>query len=288
VPLIASHRHYPEDLETWRRWVATDALMARSPRLENRARRSLDDLATFAAHGPCYVGSSWGKESTVLAHLTWRLEQERGIRLPVIWVRSSLWSNPDCDLVRDAFLAQYPIDYDEITTYQEHWGDTWVDAGYALARRLYGDRHVSGIRAQESTRRRKRMQHYGASSKASCAPIGWWKIEEVYGYLEAHQLPVHPAYACTRRGLLERASIRTDCLYGVQGTGFGRHDWELEYYGPEMDAIYRIVEGVPHPWMRRPWPAHVLAEALRWRLDQQERARRAIAEAEAQPSAEGE
>lgn len=248
--LIESQRHTARDLAVWAVAERMDAINARRPQLAERARRAVDAIAEFAARddGACYAGTSWGKDSTVLAHLVAICARERGVRVPMVFVHVQPHRNPDCLLVRDRMLAAYgdALDYHEIAVECVRGADgLWVETGrletgFARAAEMLGPRYISGVRADESSGRRKRMGAYGASTRYTCAPIGWWTGEDVYAYLHAHGLPVHPAYACTMGGMLDRDRIRVATLGGSRGTGWGRREWEWTYYRDEMRAL-----GVP-------------------------------------------
>lgn len=209
---------------------------------------ALDAIEAFAAKGPCYVGVSWGKDSTVVAHLAWRLAVERGVRLPLAWVRREPIDNPECYLVRDAFLARFPevaeheirIDCAYDPAHPECW---WVagdprrspDArpkqqGFARVAAMFGDRYVSGVRGAESGDRKKRMRSSGVATDRTCAPIGWWPTTDVFAYLRAYDLPVHPAYAMTMGGVYPRDRLRVGGIGSHHGRGHGRAEWEARYY----------------------------------------------------------
>lgn len=275
--LIASPRHTPADLEAWAAWARLDALMAKTSRLTRLEEIALDALAAFAADGPAYVGVSWGKDSVTVAHLAWRLAQLGGPRLPVVWIRPSLLSNPDNLLVRDAFRARFDVDYTEVDVYCEDLEAEWFVEGLTVATKVFGPRYVSGVRGDESRDRAMRMARWGENTARTCAPIGRWPLEMVYAYLAKHDLPIHPAYACTLNGTLERRGLRVENLYGARGTGFGRHHWEATYYGPELDAIALVSGGERHPWVR-PTTATRSDAALAWRRAEQERVEALILE----------
>src|SRR5690606_20321735 len=117
VALIQSHRPTREDMRVWRERERMDRLYVErcSSLLDRLEAPALDEIRAFAGAGPCYVGVSWGKDSTVLAHLVARLD--RG--LPLVWYSipgGPRPDNPDCVLVRDAFLAHFghAVRYDEI------------------------------------------------------------------------------------------------------------------------------------------------------------------------------
>ena len=242
MTLIRSHRHSPADLRTWERRELGDRLYAMAHRrrldaLVEQARRAIDE---FLGRGPAYVSVSWGKDSTVLAHLS-----EGRARLAYLRVEPT--DNPDTVLVRDEFLRRYPQSYHEelltIPCTNGEWDtDGAVERGFPrMARALGASRYILGIRAQESQSRYVRIAR-GLSVETSCAPLGRWTIADVFAYLWLHDLPIHPAYACSFDGRLSRENIRVAWLGMPRGRGFGRAEWERRYYGEEIDAIDRASE----------------------------------------------
>jgi len=212
--------------------------VARSRRLERREAEAIACIEAFAREGPCYAGVSWGKDSTVLAHLVTMCS----VTVPLVWVRVEPIANPDCSLVRDEFLSAHDIEYVELEVWctwsdGEYHATGTLEQGFAEAGRRYGARHISGVRADESGARKTRMRRHGHNTRRTSAPIGWWTGEEVYAYLYRHALPVHPAYAMSLRGLLDRNRIRVASLGGKRGEGFGRAEWEQRYY---PDAMRRL------------------------------------------------
>ncbi len=233
--LIQSPRHTARDMAAWENAERADAVVARSVDLARHELRALAVAHAFAAGG-CYAGTSWGKDSTVLAHLVARLASD-GVRVPLVCLVSPA-DNPDCARVRDAFLAAHPVEYHEIQCPgrwdRVGWHATGtMEAGFAEAVRRFGPRHISGVRAEESGPRRERMRRWGHTTTNTCAPLGWWRGRHVFGYLHKYGLPVHPAYAMSRGGLLERERLRVAWVGLLHGTGRGRRDWERTYY-PEM------------------------------------------------------
>jgi phosphoadenosine phosphosulfate reductase len=97
---------------------------------------------------------------------------------------------------------------------------------------------LMGLRAEESSRRRRRML-LGHTLGDSCCPIGMWMARDVFAYLYAHNLPVHPAYAMTFGGRLDRDRLRVSLLGGEEGSGFGREEWEQSYYREAIDRVRR-------------------------------------------------
>ena len=80
------------------------------------------------------------------------------------------------------------------------------------------------------------MARWGESTERTCAPLGGWTGADVFAYLHTHRLPVHPAYACSLGGVLDRDRIRVAALGGERGRGHGRAEWERRYYGDAMPA----------------------------------------------------
>lgn len=239
MPLIVCDRHSPADLAAWERAERLDRVRAVARSWPAREARAMQEIERFFEAGPGYVGTSWGKDSVVVAHLARRVDPG----LPLVWVRRGGGENPHCASVRDAFLDAHPGGYDEVQI-----GDArlsrcgaymdFVDeqAGYTEAGRRHGARYVSGVRAEESGARKLRVAR-GLTLGRTCAPIGRWSGDDVFAYLHRHSLPAHPAYAMTRGGLLDRQRIRVAWLGGRRGTGMGRREWEWHYYGPEMHAL---------------------------------------------------
>lgn len=237
MPLIRSPRHTARDLAHWERLERFDAVLAASPALARKEAKALDVLRAFAAAGPCYVGTSWGKDSVVVAHLAWRA----GVG-PIAWLPAGVVENPDCVAVRDAFLAAHAVDYREIEAPgplvgPDVTGHDGAQREFEIASRSLGSRYVSGVRAEESKVRELRMARWGESSPNTCAPIGRWSSLDVFAYLHKHSLPIHPAYAMTFGGALDRGRVRVGTIGGYRGTGRGRREWERIYYGDVLEAI---------------------------------------------------
>lgn len=232
--LIASQRHTSADLKAWKRTEDRAIAWSHTATHRKRVAKSRDEILSFTGAGPCYAGTSWGKDSVCLAHMVTTVVP----RTPLVWVRVEPDYNPDCLLVRDAFLAAHHAVYDEIVVdrgsgeYQAHGT---LGRGASIAGQRHGARYLSGVRAEESGARKRRMMAFGASTKMTCAPLGWWTAYDVFAYLVSHRLPIHPAYACTMGGALDPGRIRVSPLGGARGSrpgdGRGRAEWERRYYG---------------------------------------------------------
>lgn len=232
MPLIRVPQHTPEDLAAWERLEREDAAWAARPRLGELAAAALDLLADFR---PDYVSCSWGKDSLVLAHLAWTLGELGGHRAPLVWVRVRDRENPWCPAVRDAYLAAHSCEYHEIEADAEDAVTAdgrralTSGAGFREAARRFGPRRATGLRGDESGGRRRRMEQ-GLVLGDSCAPLGHWTARDVYAYLYRERLPVHPAYAMSHGGRLDRDRLRVASLGGDRGRGMGRAEWERRYY----------------------------------------------------------
>lgn len=237
--LVESRRLTDADRAAWKRLETLDAMLADDPALPRMADRAREVIRTFAGAGPCYASTSWGKDSTVMCHLL----ATSGVSVPLVWIRTDGYENPDCILVRDAFLSRYEhIDYHEITApaTSRRWWDpddgTHTDTsrtlkgGFAEAARRFGARHISGIRGEESRIRRIVQARWGDAGPAACRPIGQWDATHVFAWLHASDLPVHPAYAMSVGGTLDRRWLRVSSIGGARGADKGRADWERRYY----------------------------------------------------------
>lgn len=234
--LIESPRLRPEDRAAWEEASARDLAWASTSRYRARVEEAELAVVRFARDGRCYAGVSWGKDSTVLADLVARL----ALAIPLVHIRVNPIHNPDCDAVRDTFLLRYPEhQYGEVLIRcavdddgRVHATGT-LESGFRLAENLYGARHLSGLRRNESGERERYFRLYGLSTDRVCCPLIRWSAEDVFAYLAVRDLPIHPAYAMTFGGALDRRRNRVSSLGGKRGRGTGRLEWERAYY-PEM------------------------------------------------------
>ena len=241
MPLIPAPCLSPDDLTEWARLERMDRALAQAPALARKADRAIETMANFWLAGGGYLGVSWGKDSMVVVHMAAELAR-RGVRIPCVWVRVEPIKNPFCHLVRDAFLVRFDVDYHEIEEWCAKDDEGWhakgtIERGFARAAADFGARHVSGVRGEESGMRKARMRRYGCTSQNTCAPIGWWSGVDVFAYLARYDLPVHPAYAMSFGGQLDRIRLRVASLGGQRGTGWGRREHERVYYREHMAAL---------------------------------------------------
>lgn len=241
--LIKSDRIRHSD---WPQWFADeeyDCLLAqiKRPQLEAKARRSMQIIREFLSE-PAFVSMSWGKDSVLVAWLTWRVCHESGIPMPPIAysrVDGDRKANPDCDLVRDYFLATWESPYIEqrFNTCDHPGADR--NLHFKLLESLAGtSRRITGIRNTESRRRSVRFQTQGFSTKHTCAPLSLWTTEDVFLYSFIHDLPLHPAYAMNGGGAWKRCDLRVHSIGGLAGCEFSRRSWEALYYPELINELY--------------------------------------------------
>lgn len=231
------------DWAVWCTRAKVDAVWARTRvhrRRVDAARRALEETLS-GERG--YIGVSWGKDSCSVL----RLCIEAGCDWPIVHVRIDPVANPDCATVRDAWLAAHHelrARYHEVVVRcqtKESTGryDTNLayEAGFRAAARKFGDRYVSGVRAEESGTRGRVMRSAGRGDAASrtSRPVGWWTSDDVFAFLRDDHLA--PAYPCSMGGAYERGRVRLNSLWGLYGEGHGRAEWEGAYY---RDDIRRI------------------------------------------------
>ena len=247
--LIPSRRHTRADLDLWRELEAADRIAGERLQRSGKIEESAEAVRAFVATGRCYAGTSWGKDSTAMAHLLWTHARH----VPLLHLRPTN-HNPDCDLVRDSYFAAFPgqpyeeiaIDYGSLHAQRlpDHLLDLETDQRWYAAIREseipYGGRRILGIRNGEGFGRLIRTLRWGISTPNACAPIAWWTMADVYGYLTTHGLPVHPAYACLGSGRWPRERLRVAEIGDTHGKGSGRRDWESEYFG---DVLRRLETG---------------------------------------------
>lgn len=226
--LLKSDRHTAKDLACWSELERADAVHAAS--LAPKIEKALDAVRQFSKQS-CNASVSWGKDSTVVAHLGYTVDST----MPIVWVRWLVDDNPDSQLVAKRFAEMFPdANLSELIAPDDDHDDG--RRGFAMLEKLHA-RRVVGIRKSESSDRMMSRAVHGVSTTKVCRPIIDWTLGDVMAYLALHDLPVHPVYAMLGGGRYSRESLRVDSLGGQRGTGMGRREWEQCYYGDVLNRI---------------------------------------------------
>ena len=223
--LLDSPRLTDADRAAWAILERGDRMRAArgARRLHVLAGRAQEAIRRHLATAPAYVSMSWGKDSVTVAHLA------RGVdpTIPLVHGLLDGHENPESSRVAEEFLGRWPMPYEAVRCPP---GDAWhrpiVDR--------YGLRRIMGIRATESGVRRLSAAVHGVATADVCRPILYWSTAAVFAYLALHDLPVHPSYAMSFGGRLDREYLRVDALGGEPGGGNARPDWEATYYAAEV------------------------------------------------------
>lgn len=220
--LIASPRHARSDIKRWQELESADFAHGATRSMEKKIEQSIGEIRKFAKAGQFYISVSGGKDSAVLSMLA----EMAAVSVPRIHIHARRFANPDNQSVLCRFpcLRTIPIEYPDRATEADK------DRAFFAALSDCGQRYASGIRGEESGGRKIRMRAHGCSTANTCAPIGWWKSMDVFGFLAMYGGPVHPAYAMLGGDRWNREHIRVDEIGGERGTQFGRREWEQEYY----------------------------------------------------------
>lgn len=231
------------DWAIWQSRARTDEVWRQTATHRRRVDQAREAFAAFVSGDRGYIGVSWGKDScAVLA-----LALELGCDWPLVHVKLEPVGNPDCDILRDHWFDRFPElrerYYEVVIRCQVKLSTNRYDtnaayeAGFATARKKFGKRRISGVRAEEAAIRKMTMRRLGQGDEdaTSARPIGWWRSEDVYAHLLDY--PLHPAYPCAMNGAYERGRVRVNNLWGLYAEEFGRREHEARYY---RDAIRRI------------------------------------------------
>jgi len=231
--LIKCERHTEKDIILFQEIYEADKIEYNLRKTKDKEKKAIYVIKEFyeTHKGKIYCAVSWGKDSAVVADLC----RKTKLKVPLVWIKVKPIYNPYCVQVRDMFLSDYDI-YKEYTTEciidkdgNIHAKGT-LEKGFIQAVKEFGENYITGIRAEESAVRTLRSKVYGITSKKTCAPINYWKYEDVFAYLSFYDLPIHPNYGMLGGGRYNRKYIRVASLGGKRGREKGRFEWEKEYY----------------------------------------------------------
>lgn len=233
--LITCKRHYKEDLNLYKELSEVDKINFILRKVEEKQLKALAVISDFynTHKGKVYCAVSWGKDSIIVAHLCLQLKKD----IPIVWIKVNPIFNPYCLNVRDLF-----IENNQVKNYYEYEVNCGIDAngiihakgtleeGFKKAVNNFGENYITGIRSEESAIRTLRSKMYRTTSIKTCAPINYWKYEDIFAYLSYYNLPIHPNYAMLGKGRYDRKHLRVASLGGKRGRERGRYEWENEYY----------------------------------------------------------
>ncbi len=238
--IVHSDRWRPGDFEHWEAMLEVDRANAKTDGYKRRisaARALIKDFCARHAPDEYYIGFSYGKDSLTVSHMFREIEPHTQI----VSVQNVDWRNPDIPAVHEALsdIGFLTHDFECILYDYAHADESFFDSkGRPVKWRRELERlnrekgiHITGIRSEESRKRKKRCQAFGAETKNSFAPLANLRAVDVFSYLYEHDLPIHPAYAMTDGGKWDKYRIRVSGIGHDEGDGMGRREWERMYYG---------------------------------------------------------
>lgn len=242
--LIYSPRLTLADVDQWERTEIVDAMHAKTAGYLARLAETKAAIKAFVRGRPdgrFYGGLSFGKDSIVMCHLM----REAAPNMHIVSIRNVENFNPDSPRVEMALQKMLSHDY-EVISYDYRCADaSYYDADghpvkwYNILRDLkkrYGA-HVTGIRADESAKRNRRVRVFGLETEYSFAPLAYMTVKDIFAYLYDNGLPVHPVYAMTGGGRWDKYRLRVSAIGNPEGRGVGRLQWEREYYGDVLNRM---------------------------------------------------
>jgi phosphoadenosine phosphosulfate reductase len=245
--LLQSNRFLDNDLETWNKWVKNDEIHIKSKGYKFRLNKTIERIKKFADENDentYYVGVSWGKDSIVLSHMIYNI----GVSPINIYIRQLDNENPHNKDVRDNFLKLFNINYyEESYSYKTTPDQTYFKNGkpnkwYYILNQLNKkyNKRITGLRKDESAKRKFRFDVFGDESLNSFTPFENFLVADIFGYMYENNLPIHPNYAMTINGLIDRNRLRVAAIGNNEGDGMFRKLWEKTYY---QDILNRNAKG---------------------------------------------
>jgi len=185
-------------------------LYSKTPYWGNTLAKAKSDVRAMLARTESpYLALSWGKQSIVMAHLVFSIEQK------ILCVH---WTGPDAELIAnfqktsETFLSRWPLNYLELQR-----SEKLRDAIEEYKKRTHPDGVFIGLSAFESRARRittriadgNNIYRY-SDGMLRCCPLAKWKLLELATYIAEYEIPLLNTYE--RFGLDVRTS--TGCREG--------------------------------------------------------------------------
>ena len=239
--LIECERHTKKDLELWKEYYESDLIYYDMNKLkfEQKVEKAIKEIKTFSKSNE-YISVSWGKDSITLLYLCIMAN----IPLIVVYIKPNYTFNPYCLEVKDWFKSKYNFEYHEVEIDygKDYYNNLMLEENYSdkiffKAFKQFGNRRYMGVRASESGIRRISRIKHGISTNNVCRPIIDWKEQDIFSFLAYNNLPIHPNYAMLGNGRYDRNRLRVDEIGGVQGSSFGKAEWEKEYYSDILKKV---------------------------------------------------
>lgn len=170
-------------------------MLSRLPYFRKKENKAISDIIAALYRRKGYVSLSWGKQSTVLAHMVYSVSQ---------YTPCVFWKNPTSDIlnnfneVRDLFLSRWQLNYIE---YQD--GDTdLVGNGNKFLENNGLQVVFMGLVSSESKARKFTLGkadenncfHY-SNGKIRCCPLKNWSNQDIAAYIAKYKLPFLKTYA---------------------------------------------------------------------------------------------
>ena len=186
--------------------LAEGRLLAMLPQHKLKVDKARDDIRSFIRRtvGQCYNSLSWGKQSIVLAHMIFSVDQS---------IKNVFWGGEYMELIsdfaatRDKFLSKWPLDYIGYDA-----GDTELKENgvkFLIDHDMFGV--FMGLAKCESKARKRTLEAANfrnvfsyANRKMRCCPLADWSDMDIAAYISVHNIPLLSTYR--KYGITARTS----------------------------------------------------------------------------------